>query len=160
MNGAGCALAAGALIRKLGFVRLRVMGTSMVPAIHPGDLLCIRDVGIREISVGDIVMYPRHGDLIVHRVVQVTAISARDSYVVTRGDRERRSDPPVRLSELLGVVSGLQRACRYRVVGQHPTAIERGLRHILRCSDRATYLYLRISAFWAAWFTKESVCQA
>ena len=43
--------------RTFGRLRLRVTGTSMMPAIQPGDLLSIDRVNLRDTSPGEIVLF-------------------------------------------------------------------------------------------------------
>jgi signal peptidase I len=154
-----CALARE-LVRNLGFVQLPATGTSMVPAIHPGDLLWVRRVDPGEISAGDIVVYARQERLIVHRVVSIRASSSREPYLITRGDRLVQDDARVLWSELLGLVTSLERGHRFQNLPPQLKATERAIRRVLRCSDRATYLYLRASAFWRGLLSRGSVCQA
>src|SRR5580700_5520094 len=98
-SGTACRLAAES-VRMCGAIRLPAMGTSMVPAIHPGDVLSIQPVDPKEVSVGDIVVYEREGVLIVHRVVGIFAAPSAP-YLVTRGDRSLRDDAPILPNELL-----------------------------------------------------------
>jgi signal peptidase I len=153
-----CALVAE-LIRRLGCVKLPATGTSMVPAIHPGDLLFVRRVGLGEISTGDIVVYVRQGALIVHRVVTVRAGSSREPHLITRGDRLLRNDPRVLSSEVLGLVTTLERNRRCHNLCPRWSATERAIRSVLCRSDRAAYLYLRVYAFWRGLCSRGSVCQ-
>ena len=107
----GCELA-GEVIRTFGEVRLRVLGTSMVPSIHPGDVISVHHAGLSEMSPGEIALYLREGRLFVHRVV-TRAGSPNRPLLVMRGDRLSKADPPVCSSELLGRVHLIERlACR------------------------------------------------
>jgi hypothetical protein len=80
-------------------LRLRVIGSSMLPAIWPGDILSIQPCGIADASLGDIVLFTRHGRLFAHRVV-----SRSSEFIVTRGDGVPEPDPPVKPGELVGRV--------------------------------------------------------
>jgi signal peptidase I len=138
------------LVRKWGFVRLVAIGTSMVPVIHPGDLLHVKRTVLGDISVGDIVVYARKGKLIVHRAVAVGAEGERAPYLVTRGDRSPRNDPPIFSSELIGLVATLERDHRRHELHRRVNLAEQVIRRVLRSSDRATYLYLRATSLWGA----------
>src|SRR5215469_17340801 len=96
------------IIRKFGEIRLRVFGTSMAPAILPGDLVLVRRAGLDEISAGDLVLFGRDGRFFVHRTVRRMLASVPDgageSHLITRGDRLQHDDPPVSSSALLGRV--------------------------------------------------------
>jgi signal peptidase I len=157
-----CDLAAE-VVRTFGEVRLRVFGTSMVPSILPGDLVSIQRARISEISSGEIVLYSREGRLFVHRVVACTN-SPEQPLLITRGDRLDHNDPPVYSAELLGRVTSIQRKDGHgnrqveflaESVGSNDLMLR-----ALRTSDRATYLYLRMSALWRALFPQRTKCQA
>jgi hypothetical protein len=80
-------------------LRLRVVGSSMLPAIWPGDILSILPCEIAEAAPGDIVLFMRQGRLFAHRVV-----SNASGYLVTRGDGVPDPDAPVKPGELIGRV--------------------------------------------------------
>ena len=143
-NALGCDLAAE-VAETFGRVCLRVSGTSMVPAIRPGDLVSVERARAGEIAPGEIVVFMREGRLIVHRVVARTG-SPGDGYLVTRGDRTRRNDALVSSAELVGRVTQIGRGhCRVRPRTRLNVA-QQMICQVLRFSDRATYLYLRLAA--------------
>jgi signal peptidase I len=158
-NGPAYALLAE-LVRKYGTVRLHAVGTSMVPAIHPGDLLSVQRVDVKEILRGDIVVYAREETLIVHRVVKVMATVSPEPYLITRGDRLLRDDPQVLSPELIGRVSLVQRGQRSLGLRPLPSAVQQVLCLALRNSDLATYFYLRVSALCREISYKELTCRA
>lgn len=150
------------VVRTVGEVRLCVTGTSMVPSILPGDFVTIQRASPKEISVGEVVLYLRNRQLIIHRVVdqQIAASGERaaESRLITRGDRVLRNDPPVSSQELLGRVVSIERDSRKR---QLPSAGTNSLFvRLLQSSDRATYIYLRFAAFWRTLFLRRAKCQA
>jgi signal peptidase I len=136
------------VVRSIGEVRLRVLGTSMAPAMLPGDLVSIRRASLNEISVGEVVLFLQNGRMFVHRVVGKSEISAAgnpaEHCLITRGDRLRHDDPPVSPRELLGRVVTIERDNRAIEVAPHGS--NSLLARLLRTSDRATYLYLRLGA--------------
>ena len=79
---------AAEVVRSFGELRLRVNGSSMLPAIRPRDVLPIRHCGVDEAGVGDVVLYTRHRRLFAHRVV-----SCSDAGLVTQGDGVANPDP-------------------------------------------------------------------
>jgi signal peptidase len=145
--------------RTFGTLRLRVTGTSMLPAIQPGDLLSIGRVDLRDTSPGEIVLFARGGRLFAHRIVDrgggasdpyASQPYAGKPYIVTRGDRLIENDPPVFQSELLGRVTSIERA-RSRVRSRPwLDGPNRVLGRLLRSSDRATLVFLRVTALWRA----------
>jgi hypothetical protein len=157
-----CSLA-GEVVRTFGRVRLRVFGTSMVPSILPGDLISVQRSGLSGISFGEIVLYSREGRLFAHRVVG-RAGSLDDPRLITRGDRLSHQDAPVSSSELLGRVTSIQcgdgRGHRQVRSAAPLNTRDRMIVRVLRTSDRATYLYLRLAGHWRSFFSGRAECQS
>jgi signal peptidase I len=156
-----CGLA-GEVVRSFGEVRLRVFGTSMVPAILPGDLVTIHRASLQEISLGEVVLYLREGRLFVHRVVDLKvaahASEPDEPFLITRGDRLRHLDAPVSAIELLGRVVSIERdhrEVRVPAAESNPEIVR-----LLLSSDRMTSLYLRLAACRRSLFLKGAKCQA
>ena len=129
-----------------GQVRVRAFGSSMAPALLPGDLISIQRADISEIAVGEVVMYAREARIFVHRVVSRKS-GADGSFLVTRGDRLGYDDSPVSSAELLGHAVGLERNGRATAIPrltEHPILLA-----IFRASDRTTYAYMRVVSLWA-----------
>jgi hypothetical protein len=139
---------AGEVIRTFGGIRLRVFGTSMVPAILPGDLISVQRASVAEISRGEIVLYSRNGRMFVHRVVGCMQCP-EGSRLIARGDRFLHNDPPISSSELLGRVISIERGNFQWRPAPCLSGWERMIVHFLRNSDQATYLYLRLAALRA-----------
>jgi signal peptidase I len=138
------------VVRSFGKVRLRVLGTSMAPAMLPGDLVSVRRAAPDEISAGEVVLFLQNGRLFVHRVVSRNVVSAagntEEPCLITRGDRLRHDDPAVSSKELLGRVVSIERDNRNIELAPHGS--NSLFARLLRASDRATYLHLRLSACW------------
>jgi len=118
----------------------------MTPAVQPGDLLSIQRVDFQEISVGQIVLFVRDGRLITHRVVEKSSVPGLPC-LVTRGDRVVQNDLPVSPGELLGRVTFIERGGRRFQPAEHPGVLGQLLCRVLRVSDRATSIYLRLAEF-------------
>jgi hypothetical protein len=112
-------------LRCYGRASLRVTGTSMWPALWPGDTVEIRTAQIAEINIGDLAAFARNDRIFIHRVIRNTMNGA--ATLVTRGDALPVEDPPVRESELLGIatvservprtfLSRLRQSVRYRLL--------------------------------------------
>lgn len=112
-------------LRSYGEVSLRVTGTSMWPALWPGDRVEIRTTGFDEIKKGELIAFTRDDRIFVHRVVRKDLDGS--AICITRGDALSVDDPPVRESELLGVarvtekvprtfLSRLRQTVRYRLL--------------------------------------------
>lgn len=89
------------ILSLLGYITLAVVeGNSMEPALQTGDVvIVIKRISIRDISVGDVVVYRRGGALIIHRVVAVS-----DGILITKGDNNPLVDPPVSFENVIGKV--------------------------------------------------------
>ncbi len=140
-------------LRLNGSLRLPAVGTSMVPAIQPGDVLTIQPVNSNEIALGDLVVYAREHALVVHRVVRMASGSG-ETRLVTRGDRLLRDDAPIFPADLLGRVAGIERKNRRVSMRAFSNWAERALSLILRRSEHATYLFLRANQLWSGILSK------
>jgi hypothetical protein len=89
------------VLRSAGELRLRVTGSSVLPAVWPGDVLSVRRRSATQALPGDIILFARQGRLFAHRVVERT-IHQGAPYWITRGDRLDHRDPQVSPHELLG----------------------------------------------------------
>jgi peptidase S24-like protein len=98
------------VLRSFGSVRLRVTGSSMLPALWPGDLLTIESVSFSSIRPGDLACYSRDGRFFVHRLICKKREVGRE-VLITRGDAQTCADLPV-APELLGRVVEIRRADR------------------------------------------------
>jgi hypothetical protein len=104
-----CESQSGAALRaaldRRGFAYSRIVGTSMLPTLSPGDIVLIRPC-LRP-RPGDVVTFVLDGRLVTHRLVHVDAAG-----LVCRGDNRLCSDRRVESQALVGCVA--------EVVG-HPT---------------------------------------
>jgi hypothetical protein len=120
----GCELIAGSL-RAGHEVRVRVAGSSMVPALWPGDELRIRalapaeSVGRAVPAMGDLLLFVRDGRLCTHRLVD-RLDDAGVSRLITCGDAAIKSDPPIAVSEILGTVASITRGGREIPIASSP----------------------------------------
>ena len=125
----GSELIAGSL-RAGNEVRVRVAGSSMVPALWPGDELLVRALALAEPSRGDLLMFVRDGRLCTHRLVDMLD-QADGARLITRGDAAPQFDPPVAPSEILGTVALITRAGREIPISMSPARrlLSFGIRH-------------------------------
>jgi signal peptidase I len=143
-NALGCDLAAE-VAGRFGRVRIRVLGTSMAPAILPGDVLSVERADVAQVSPGEIVVFARPGRIVAHRVV--AKHSEPCVVLITQGDRLRLEDAPVSGEELIGRVTQVERRGT-RIGVRSGTGMRwRMFCRFLRFSDLATSLYLRFAAF-------------
>ena len=144
------------LVRTFGEVRIRVFGTSMMPALNPGDVVSIQGTAMEEVWVGEIVVFTRDGRLFAHRVVEKIG-SVAELRLITRGDRLPQNDPPVTPTELLGRITGAERNGK-RIDPNKPLGpVKRAIAPLLKISEHATFAYMRFLEFQRAIFLAERV---
>jgi signal peptidase I len=139
-----CELAAE-VNRRFGSLQLLVSGSSMVPAVRPGDVIHVKHSEVGDLSRGDIVVFRRAGRLIAHRAMRTSGKSAK-GLLVTRGDRVPREDAPILGSELLGRVVAIERNGERTNPRSRFDRSQRAIGRLLSFSDRATSLFLRLAA--------------
>jgi hypothetical protein len=103
---------AAEVVRSFGKIRLRVSGTSMLPALWPDDLLTIQSAPSDSIVPGDIALCLRDGRFFVHRVISKSTQAGRET-LITRGDAQPGVDPCIFAESLLGRVVEVRRADRF-----------------------------------------------
>ena len=90
--------------RSFGQVRLKVTGTSMLPAVFPGDVLTVSRCSGAELCAGQIILCFRGGALVAHRLVRKTG-----GQFLTRGDSLYNFDRPFHEHEILGRAVSIMR---------------------------------------------------
>jgi signal peptidase I len=114
-------LAAAVFWFRSQFALVIVVGESMEPLYHTGDLLLV-ERGIfkgREPCPGDLVVVRHHGELMVKRVVgvpgEVVEIRAGALYI----NEERRAEPYVKKSGELNIAPGKLRTGKFALAGDN-----------------------------------------
>ena len=132
---------AAQLLRSVGELRLRVTGSSMLPAVRPGDVLTVRRCAIDEATRGDIILFTRGRRLFAHRVV-----ACPEGGLVTQGDGIPLPDSPVGPAEFLGKVIHVRRRgspvydhSRRTLAGRISAALVRRSTHAGRLLTRFRY---------------------
>ena len=129
------------LLCQAGEARVRVTGSSMLPAIWPADVITIRRRLVAEMRTGEIAVFTRDNRMFAHRVVAHTG-----AHVVTQGDTVPSPDAPVSDAELLGVVVAVVRRGRHANVAAEPGVASRLVAAAARCSSRANSMLQRARA--------------
>ena len=107
-NAAKCALASETL-RQFGSLQIKVTGTSMLPAVWPGDTLHVEKAAVGQLLPGDIAVYGRDRRIFAHRVIAIEKNAREISALITQGDAMPRRDSAVSSEELLGKVTRVVR---------------------------------------------------
>jgi signal peptidase I len=136
---------AAEMLRCRASVRLKALGTSMLPSLWPGDLLTIQGIAHDKVAPGDIVLVARDNRFFVHRLMEKRLV--QDCiFWITKGDAMPQNDPPAATSELLGRVAGVRRGNRSFVPSRRVSVFQRVLARMLCHGDRFRSLALRIHA--------------
>jgi len=132
------------IARNFGAVRLKVTGTSMLPAIWPGDTLTIRRRSIEQLRPGQVVLCYRNQGLVAHRL-----IGRVGDRLITRGDSLSDRDVPFSQDEFLGEVVSVVRGGR--AVDPSPAWWRHTASWILRHSELCIRILLRLKRpIWAS----------
>jgi hypothetical protein len=126
---------------------LHVRGTSMIPALWPGESILVDPSNGQNLRVGDVVVFARSRQLIAHRVVGLCG-SAEGGSVITRGDAGPHDEPPVRPAELIGVARAVYRFRTERPIPCRPSMAARGLSWVVRRSNVVRFLLGTIHFRW------------
>jgi signal peptidase I len=131
------------VLRRHGGCRLQVSGTSMLPALWPGDRVSIERRSLQEVTVGDIVLYERCGRLFLHRLVSLPE-EKFPNRVIMRGDSMPHPDPAVRPESLLGVLVGVRREDGWVPVPGNRSRLDRVAGALLARSSLFVQILVRI----------------
>ncbi len=93
------------ILARFGRARLRVQGSSMLPALRPGSVVEIVRAAPATLRPGDVVLFQRGDRLFCHRLQG--SVPGNGSQLRTRGDFLSCDDPPVPASAVLGRVAVL-----------------------------------------------------
>jgi signal peptidase I len=146
IGGANCKTAlAAATLRAGNSIRLQVLGSSMLPAMWPGDVVHIDSSLSAAIAPGDIVLCERDDRFFVHRLI-ANSESENGIHWTTRGDSMSQNDPLFSEVQLLGRVSSIRRGDR-DIIPKRKLSKFRGRMGWLLChSDPLRNLALRLHA--------------
>lgn len=138
---------AAEVLRSRGTVRLRALGTSMLPAIWPGDALSIESQPPEQMVPGDIVLVLRGSRFFVHRLIEKR--NGQDgSRWITRGDALPHSDPPATAAELLGKISSIARGSKMIIPERRAALLTRAVAWMLCHRDSLRNVVLHLHSLW------------
>ena len=134
---------AAEVLKSGGEIRLQALGTSMLPSIWPGDVLCIEHKAGGEMVRGDIVLVARDSRFFVHRLIERSELGW-----LTRGDSLPQNDEPIAEAQVLGKVSLIHRKTRATVPERRVSLFKRMLAWLLCRCDFLRNLALRFHSWW------------
>jgi peptidase S24-like protein len=163
-NTLGCELA-GEVVRTFGRVRVRVTGTSMIPAVWPGDVLVVERRAVERIERGEIAVAERDGRLLAHRVIGPRgdgngARGTAGATLTTHGDSLLAADEPLRAEELLGTVVSIERGAGARRPRRKLGIGARTLAAMARRSSMAARVFVRLHAIFTARPERVALCKS
>jgi signal peptidase I len=126
------------VLRRFGSARLRTQGTSMMPAICPGDEVLIQSCDSNECGVDDVVAFRREGRIFVHRIIK-----SEEGRMVTQGDAVAIPDAPVTADEFLGKVTAVVRDGAN--VNTAPSLVQRAAAAIFRRSRTCASVFQKLA---------------
>jgi signal peptidase len=142
---AGPEIVAEALLRGHQ-VKLRLAGSSMLPALWPGDELLVRGFAGESPARGELVLFVRDGWLCTHRLVGYSNLDGAVG-LLTRGDAASLPDPPLIESALLGrAVAVIRDGCEIPIGSSEPTRPHRLFSFTIRRSDLFRRIALKVHA--------------
>lgn len=138
-------------------MRIKAVGSSMMPAIPSGSILDLEIVDIDAIEPGDVVCYPvSSSEVVAHRVIGFKSGPKDSSRIILRGDSQSEEDEVARESvqyRVLGVCwRGISYSCdswfgkgvRYMVL-RNPAATQNAARVVSVLNRIAHILKKRVS---------------
>jgi len=129
-------------LRTTGAVRIKALGTSMLPTIWPGDILVIEAVPRHQLVCGEIVAVQTPDGIRAHRLV-----ANNEPHWITRGDAMPQSDPAVSFEDVMGRVSEIQRGPRIVFPEKRLWLLNRVFACLLR-SSAICRIALRLRLWW------------
>lgn len=78
-------------------------GQSMVPLINKDDKLQMIKIDIKNLQIGDIIVYYNNKNFIGHRIVKI-----KRNQIITKGDNNPFLDKPLNLNQILGKVTAIE----------------------------------------------------
>jgi hypothetical protein len=126
-------------------VTLKLAGTSMLPAIWPGDMVRFQHCQPADLRKGEIILYRLDGVLTAHRLVRI-----EDDQIVVRGDTRTCCDPPVSADKVVGRATAVCRKGQF--VPLSYSVGQRAISLLLRRSRLCIRLLLRFES--SKWWTR------
>ena len=136
---------AGTLLPPMRRCVFAFAGPACCRRFGPVNRLRSDPVEFSDIRPGDLAVFVRNRQFIVHRVVRRT-VGARGVAIVTRGDAELHDDPPFDATELLGVVATVHRFGASRPVRRRLPMLARGVAWIIQRSSWVRSVLTRLNS--------------
>jgi hypothetical protein len=119
------------LLREAGEMRFEARGEGMLPAIYPGEELVLHRTRMRDVRVGDVVLFLQKKRWHLERVREVLPGIAQPC-LLTRADAGLDRREPVFAEDLLGRVAFVVREGEEKVPSSGESATQRMMRAAVR----------------------------
>jgi hypothetical protein len=119
------------LLREAGEMRFEARGEGMLPAIYPGEELVLHRARMRDVRIGDVVLFLQGKRWHVERVREILPGVAQPC-LLTRADAGVERREPVFAEDLLGRVAFVVRDGEERVPSRSDSASQRVMRAAVR----------------------------
>lgn len=83
---------------------LQADGESMLPLLHPKDLVNYQKISFSKIKINDLILVFKNNLAFTHRVIYKT-----DKYLITKGDNNLESDGKINPNQIIGKVTSVKR---------------------------------------------------
>ncbi|KPK42170.1 MAG: hypothetical protein AMJ78_03460 [Omnitrophica WOR_2 bacterium SM23_29] len=93
---------------KYDYVWMKLVGKSMLPFLKNGTSIAVRKADIKDIHIGDIVVFKKGNNAIAHRVFKKVNIDGR-FFLRAKSDISFLSEPLIDYEELIGKVVAFKR---------------------------------------------------
>ena len=131
------------LLREAGEMHFVARGGSMLPAVYPGEELIVHRARLRDICVGDVVLFAQQGRWLVQRVREILP-AVTQPCLVTQGDSLAVHDAPVFAEELLGRITFVVRDGQHCVLSAGYSLSQA----LVRGAARRIPAFVRTCLFW------------
>lgn len=87
-------------------LKIKTFGNSMFPFFINGDILHLAKISFKKIQVDDFITFKSKGGFITHRVIYK---DPKDTFLITKGDKNRYHDGRVYPKQIIGKVDSVKR---------------------------------------------------
>jgi signal peptidase I len=98
-------------LTELSQLRLKVTSRSMTPNLRPGDFVLVQSIPLETYQRGDLLVTRREDSYLTHRLVAVDSSGWH-----TKGDRNPRTDAPIKAQSIVGLVIAVERQGKTRYI--------------------------------------------
>lgn len=96
-----------------------VLGQSMKPFFHSGDVVCLAKIDWSKLVIGNVICFKRKSDKasVIHRIVGI-AENSGGRKLITQGDNLSKSDGYIYADQIEGVVTGRYRKSNVKPISR------------------------------------------